>query len=94
MTKVQDLYMGKILLNQSRPVKDWSICIGCGAVLTSPQTVSRREGQRCHRKRKKAEGTFVPGRGQWKRTAGTGVTISDEPFVESGGTGYRRKKYK
>ena len=82
--------MGKLLFGKDVPApKVWVICEGkdCGAILTSERSIKVGMGQRCYRKHR---GLPWPLR---KRTAGTGVPLSDEPFVESGGVGYRRKKY-
>ena len=83
--------IGRLLLGKDVPApKSYVLCSGCGTILTSPQSIKWGEGKRCRWKRQEREGTRVYRR---KRTDGQGVPISDEPFVESGGTGYRRKKY-
>ena len=82
--------IGLLLFGKDVPApKVWVICKGenCGAILTSERSIKVGMGQRCYRKHR---GLSWPLR---KRGDGQGVPISDEPFAESGGAGYRRKKY-
>ncbi len=80
--------MARLLFGKDVPMpKTYVLCGRCGEILTSARSIRRGMGQRCYRKHR---GLPWPLR---KRTAGTGIPISDERFSESGGTGYRRKKY-
>ena len=78
--------MGKLLYGKDvPPPKVWVICQGkdCGAILTSPRSIKVGMGQRCWRKHRglpwplKKEDTL----------------LNTVPFAESGGAGYRRKRY-
>ncbi len=80
----------RLLFGKDVPMpKTYVICKGknCGAILTSPRSIKVGMGQRCYRKHR---GLPWPLR---ERTLGTGVPIDDAKFSESGGLGYRRKKY-
>ena len=85
--------IGRLLLGKDVPApKSFVLCRGCGTILTSPQSIKWGEGKRCRWKRQEKEGTRVY-RPRRKRGDGQGMPISDVEFTDSGGSGYRRKKY-